>query len=324
MSSNFPGNPATGYSQPVYPGNAQWSPTINRDINIWSDDKVAAAIQLDQANKMKLNQLIGQLANYPFSADVPIPFTTGVRGETVIGQFKGTPGMLLLTGAATDTPQCTFTMFSSTLNNFLSRANTGASGTQVNPLLIAMAAQRSSATRFRQWPQPLLVPPTTVTNFQFTSNAAGLNTTGTLSLKGMTLRTDDQASLQQLISLLGLYSMWIQIPVNFTGSAADPSTSGTFDGIANPLIIQGATMDIASGTTQIRSQNLQTDLMPSSVQLASQAGNYLASDPIEIWDPPLVVPPRGVVTFQFFQNTTAPQPVGNVTLLTRIIQEPPM
>lgn len=324
MSTPYPGNPQNGYSSPMFPGSAQWSPDIFSQLNVWSPDKVAAAIQLDQANKLKLNQLIGQLANFPFSFDVPIPFTTGVKGQQVSGQFKGTPGMLLITDAATDTPQASVSIFSQTLNNILTQSNNNASGVQVDPLIVSVAAQYTAVPRFRQWQQPLLVPPTTVVNFNFTALSAGLNTTGTLSLRGMTIRTDDQATLQQLISLLGLYSYWINIPVNFTGSANEPSQTATFNGIANPIVIEGATTDLQSGTVLITSQNLQQDLMPAPVQVMSQAGNTLQSDPIVKWDPPLVVPPRGVVKFQFFQNAAAPQGASNFSLLARIIQEPAM
>lgn len=297
------------YDQSIGGNAGNWSP-------VWPVDKISKALADDQDREAQIQDLVGKLTFYPFYTVVDIPFTN-VPGQTVLGKFPGIANPVLITSAQTTSPEVLVEMKSQTLNQVLT----------TNPVLMpAIASQAQNANPYQYWQNPLLVPPTGVLQFKFTDrtlSGAGQGP-GKLTLQGHALIQSNDAILnqmtQRLFALLNNYPLWIHVDIQFTGSPADGQKTNSFDGIANPVIIIGATTNLLDGTVQMQVQTLSNQsCMQTPVPLNSFAGISTGPSPVLYFPTPLVIPPMSNLVFKFFQSVTNPQPAGDLGLLARVI-----
>lgn len=281
----------------------------------WTLEQITAALQADIYNQQRIYDILQVIPNITFDAQVNIPFTGSAADQNIISYLNAFGEPFLICSAQTDTARGKVIIKSQSLSQDLMQ----------NPTLItAIAGQSTAVSPDIAWPQPLLVPPQTVLQFNWYNDTNNPASAGNLTLKGRIIKStnpNDAPLIQELFNRLMNIPYWIDLAIQYTGSSLE-TVPTAYNGITNPTIIVGAQTNRPLGTVQPFSQSLSQQVTQNPVPSGAWAYNATSINPIRYFPQPFVVPPQSVMTFNFVNAAGgAAQLAGDLVLVARLLRQ---
>lgn len=304
---DYPGAPQYNLQQNA-PG-GQYTPS-------WSLADITAALNADIYNQQRIYDILQQIPNITYDLLVPIPFTgVAANDQNIQTTMQPVGESFLITAAQCDVSAGKVNIKAQSLTMDLMQ----------NPTLItAIAGQSTAVSPEIPWPQPLLVPPSTVLQFNWFNSTVNPQNAGNLTLKGRIIKStdpNDAPLIQELYARLMNIPFWIDVPVAFTGQSLE-NVNIASQGISNPLIIVGAQQNIPNGTVQPYVQSIGQDVTLTPIPMKAWAYTATAINPIRYFPQPFVIPPNTVMKFN---NTNAAggaaQLAGDIVLIGRVLRQ---
>lgn len=303
---DFPGAPQYNLQQNA-PG-GQYTPA-------WTLADITAALNADIYNQQRVYDILQQLPNITYDLVQPIPFTGSANDQNIQNTMSPLGESFLITAAQCDVSAGKVNIKAQSLTMDLMQ----------NPALItAIAGQSSAVSPEIAWPQPLLVPASTVLQFNWFNSTTNPQSAGNLTLKGRIIKStdaNDAPLIQELYARLMNIPFWIDVPVAFTGQSLE-NVNIAFQGISNPLIIVGAQQNIPNGLVQPYVQSLGQDVTQTPIPMKAWAYTATNINPIRYFPQPFVIPPNTVMKFNNINAAGgAAQLAGDIVLIGRVLRQ---
>lgn len=281
----------------------------------WTMDQVNAALQADIYNQQRIYDLLSMIPNITFDAPVTIPFTGSANDQNIQSILNAYGEPFVIMSAQTDTARGKVAIKLQSANQDLMQ----------NPCLItAIAGQSTAVSPDIAWPQPLLVPPATVLQFNWFNDTGNPAPAGNLTLKGRIIKSsnpNDAPLIQELFTRLMNVPFWIDVAVPYTGLPSE-TQRGSYNGVSNPTIIIGAQTNVPNGTVVPFVQSISQETAPAPVRTNAFAYQNTAINCIRYFPQPFVIPPNSVMTFQFINGAGGQaQNAGDLVLISRLLRQ---